>query len=61
MAMLDERLRSGSTSVVADRVWDARRQAEHVCFQDDAVVDHVTGESMQASKVMKGGLSILWQ
>jgi hypothetical protein len=25
-------------------------------FQDDQVVDHVTGKSMQASKAMKGGI-----
>jgi protein subunit release factor A len=66
VAMLDERLRSGS-KVVED---DARRQQigsgmrgdkrRTYRFQDDTVVDHVTGKSMQASKAMKGCLSHLW-
>lgn len=30
-------------------------------FQDDTVVDHVTGKSVQASKAMKGGVCRLWQ
>lgn len=29
-------------------------------FQDDQVVDHNTGKSAKASKVMKGGFNLLW-
>jgi protein subunit release factor A len=29
-------------------------------FQDDVVTDHLTGKSMQASKVMKGFFMALW-
>jgi protein subunit release factor A len=64
--MLDERLRSGSKAVEDDASrqqigsgmrGDKRRTYR---FQDDTVTDHVTGKSMQASKVMKGGFSLLW-
>jgi protein subunit release factor A len=66
IAMLDERLKSGSKAAEDDvrrqqigsgMRGDKRRTYR---FQDDTVVDHVTGESMQASKAMKGGLSELW-
>ena len=66
IAMLDERLRSGSKAVEDD----ARRQQigsgmrgdkrRTYRFQDDVVTDHVTGKSMQASKAMKGGLPRIW-
>ena len=66
IAMLDERLRSGSKAVEDD----ARRQQigsgmrgdkrRTYRFQDDIVTDHVTGKSMQASKALKGGLSLMW-
>jgi protein subunit release factor A len=66
IAMLDERLRSGS-KVVEDDVrreqigsgmrGDKRRTYR---FQVDVVTDHVTGKSMQASKAMKGNLHFLW-
>jgi len=66
IALLDERLRSGS-KVAED---DVRRQQigsgmrgdkrRTYRFQDDTVVDHVTGRSMQASKAMKGGMISLW-
>lgn len=29
-------------------------------FQDDQVVDHLTGKTAKASKVMKGGFKLLW-
>lgn len=67
IAMLDDRLRSGSKAVEDDvrrlqigsgMRGDKRRTYR---FQDDAVVDHVTGKSMQASKAMKGGFSRLWR
>lgn len=66
IAMLDEHLRSGS-KVLED---DIRRQQigsgmrgdkrRTYRFQDDIVVDHVTGKSAQASKAMKGGIAMLW-
>jgi peptide chain release factor 1 len=66
IAMLDERLRSGSKAVEDD----ARRQQigsgmrgdkrRTYRFQDDVVSDHVSGKSMQASKAMKGGFSLMW-
>lgn len=30
-------------------------------FQDDSVVDHITGKRMKASKLMKGGFDLLWK
>ncbi len=66
IAMLDERLRSGS-KVVED---DVRRQQigsgmrgdkrRTYRFQDDVVTDHITGKSMQTSKAMKGSFAALW-
>jgi protein subunit release factor A len=29
-------------------------------FQDDTVVDHLTGKTIQASKAMRGGIAMLW-
>jgi protein subunit release factor A len=59
IAMLDDRLRSG-LKAVEDEVrrqqigsgmrGDKRRTYR---FQDDQVVDHVTGKSIQASKAMR--------
>lgn len=66
IAMLDDRLRSGSKSVEDDvrrqqigsgMRGDKRRTYR---FQDDMVVDHVTGKSMQVSKAMKGHMAALW-
>jgi protein subunit release factor A len=66
ITMLDERLQSGSKTVEDDvrrqqigsgMRGDKRRTYR---FQDDTVVDHVTGKSMQASKAMKGGIDRLW-
>jgi peptide chain release factor 1 len=66
IGMLDERLRSGSKTAEDDvrrqqigsgMRGDKRRTYR---FQDDAVVDHVTGKSMQASKAMKGDIMKLW-
>jgi Protein chain release factor A len=66
IAMLDDRLRSGSKAVEDDvrrqqigsgMRGDKRRTYR---FQDDVVTDHVTGKSMQASKAMKGGLPRIW-
>lgn len=66
IAMLDDRLRSGSKAAEDDvrrqqigtgMRGDKRRTYR---FQDDVVVDHVTGKSMQASKAMKGGVGALW-
>ncbi len=66
VAMLDERLRSGSKAAEDDvrrqqigsgMRGDKRRTYR---FQDDTVVDHVTGKSMQASKAMKGSFGLLW-
>jgi protein subunit release factor A len=63
--MLDERLRSGSKAIEDDvrrqqigsgMRGDKRRTYR---FQDDTVVDHITGKSMQASKAMKGMISML--
>lgn len=66
IAMRDVSLRSGSKAVEDDirrhqiscgMRGDKRRTYR---FQDDTVVDHVTGKSMQASKVMKGRMLELW-
>jgi peptide chain release factor 1 len=66
IAMLDDRLRSGSKAAEDDvrrqqigsgMRGDKRRTYR---FQDDIVVDHVTGKSTQASKAMKGAISQLW-
>jgi protein subunit release factor A len=66
IVMLDERLRSGSKAFEDDvrrqqigsgMRGDKRRTYR---FQDDTVVDHITGKSMQASKAMKGMISMLW-
>lgn len=65
--MLDDRLRSGSKALEDDvrrqqigsgMRGDKRRTYR---FQDDTVVDHVSGKSMQASKAMKGGFASLWK
>jgi len=64
--MLDERLWSGSKAIEDDvrrqqigsgMRGDKRRTYR---FQDDTVVDHITGKSMQASKAMKGNFCSLW-
>jgi protein subunit release factor A len=64
--MLDERLRSGSKAAEDDvrrqqigsgMRGDKRRTYR---FQDNQVVDHVTGKSMQASRAMKGDILKLW-
>ncbi len=66
IAMLDDRLRSGSKAVEDDvrrqqigsgMRGDKRRTYR---FQDDVVTDHITGKSMQASKAMRGAISQLW-
>jgi protein subunit release factor A len=66
IAMLDDRLRSGSKAAEDDvrrqqigsgMRGDKRRTYR---FQDDIVVDHVTGKSMQASKAMRGYMTALW-
>ena len=66
IAMLDDRLKSGSKAAEDDvrrqqigsgMRGDKRRTYR---FQDDTVVDHITGKSMQASKAMKGALMQLW-
>jgi protein subunit release factor A len=67
IAILDERLRSGS-KVAED---DVRRQQigsgmrgdkrRTYRFQDDVVTDHVTGKSMQASKFMRGSIESMWK
>lgn len=62
IAMLDERILSGSKAIEDDirrqqigsgMRGDKRRTYR---FQDDQVVDHISENSMQASKVMKGGM-----
>jgi protein subunit release factor A len=67
VSMLDDRLRSGSKALEDDvrrqqigsgMRGDKRRTYR---FQDDTVVDHVSGKSMQASKAMKGGFASLWK
>jgi protein subunit release factor A len=66
ITVLDERLNSGSKAVEDDvrrqqigsgMRGDKRRTYR---FQDDTVVDHVTGKSVRASKAMKGGMASLW-
>jgi protein subunit release factor A len=66
IALLNDRVQSGSKAVEDDvrrqqigsgMRGDKRRTYR---FQDDIVVDHVTGKSMIASKAMKGWLSKLW-
>jgi protein subunit release factor A len=66
ISMLDERLRSGSKAAEDDARrkqigsgmrGDKRRTYR---FQDDTVVDHVTGKSMQTSKAMRGAIGLLW-
>lgn len=67
IAMLDDRLRSGSKAVedgvrrqqIGSGMRGGKRRTYR--FQDDAVVDHVSGKSMQASKAMKGGMATLWE
>jgi peptide chain release factor 1 len=67
ISMLEERLRLGSKAAEDDirrqqigsgMRGDKRRTYR---FQDDTVVDHITGKSMQAAKAMKGGLLKLWR
>jgi protein subunit release factor A len=66
-AILDERLRSGSKAVedvvrrqqIGSGMRGDKRRTYR--FQDDVVVDHVTGKSMQASKVMRGQMNNLWR
>jgi protein subunit release factor A len=67
IAMLDEHLRAGSKAVEDDvrrqqigsgMRGDKRRTYR---FQDDTVVDHVTGKAIQAGKAMKGGIPLLWR
>jgi peptide chain release factor 1 len=66
VAMLDDRLRSGSKAVEDDvrrlQIGSGMRSDKRRTyrFQDDVVTDHVTGKSMQASKAMKGWLTKLW-
>ena len=66
ITLLDERLHSGSKAVEDDvrrqqigsgMRGDKRRTYR---FQDGVVTDHVTRKSMQASKVMRGALLLLW-
>jgi protein subunit release factor A len=66
IALLDQRLMSGSKAtediirrqqIGSGMRGDKRRTYR---FQDDTVVDHVTGKSMQASKAMKGGFANIW-
>jgi len=66
ITMLGQRLRSG-TKAVEDDVrrqqigsWMRGDKRRTYRFQDDNVVDHVTGKSMQASKTMSGDMSRLW-
>ena len=30
-------------------------------FQDDQVIDHQTGKTAKATKIMKGGMNLLWK
>jgi protein subunit release factor A len=61
-----ERLRSGDKAVeydsrrqqIGSRIRGDKRRTSR--FQDDIVADHVTGKSMQASKVMKGSIALMW-
>jgi protein subunit release factor A len=66
IALLDQRLRSGSKAIEDDLPrqqigsgmrGDKRRTYR---FQDDQVIDHITCKSMQASRAMKGELRHLW-
>lgn len=66
VAMLDDRIQAGSKAVEDDvrrqqigsgMRGDKRRTYR---FQDDVVVDHVTGKSIKASKAMKGYFIALW-
>jgi protein subunit release factor A len=67
IAVLDDRLRSGSKALEDDirrqqigsgMRGDKRRTYR---FQGDVVTDHVTGKSMQASKFMKGNIESIWK
>ncbi|MCS4088798.1 hypothetical protein [Rhizobium sp. BK176] len=67
IALLDDRLRSGSKAVEDDvrrrqigsgMRGDKRRTYR---FQDDIVIDHVTDKAMKASKAMRGSLDGLWR
>ncbi|MCV9964494.1 hypothetical protein OIU34_21625 [Pararhizobium sp. BT-229] len=66
IAMLDDRLRSGSKAVednlrrqqIGSGMRGDKRRTYR--FQDDTVVDHITGKSMIASKAMKGTMNLLW-
>jgi protein subunit release factor A len=67
IVLLNGRLRSGSKALEDDvrrqqigsgMRGDKRRTYR---FQDDVVIDHVTGKSMQESKMMKGELNKLWR
>lgn len=66
IAMLDERLRSGSKAaedeVRRQQIGSGMRSDKRRTyrFQDDHVVDHTTGKSMQVSKALKGLLTGLW-
>lgn len=66
ITILDDRLQSGSKAAEDDvrrqqigsgMRGDKRRTYR---FQDDIVTDHITGKSMQASRAIRGGISILW-
>jgi protein subunit release factor A len=67
VAMLDERLRSSSKAAEDDvrrqQIGSGMRADKRRTyrFQDDTVVDHVSGKSMQASKAIKGGFTSLWK
>jgi protein subunit release factor A len=66
IVMLDDRLQSGSKAIEDDvrrqqigsgMRGDKRRTYR---FQEDTVVDHITGKSMRSSKAVKGTMNELW-
>jgi protein subunit release factor A len=66
IAMLDERLRSGSKAVEDDicrhQIGSGKRGVKRRAYRyhDGIVPDHVTGKSIKAGRPLKCGVTSLW-